>query len=74
MAKNCAVTAAKNGTSVEQSWKIVLKDVLSLAAVFWMSRQAPPNVTSKKQLRERLLRMGMVGRKAATLWGQSDFG
>ena len=54
MAKNCDVTAAKHGTYVEQSWKIVLKDVVSLAAVFWMSRQAPPNVTSKKQLRERL--------------------
>ena len=52
--KNCGVTAAKHGTYVEQSWKIVLKDVVSLAAVFWMSRQAPPNVTSKKQLRERL--------------------
>ena len=54
MAKNCGVTAAKHGTCVEQSWKIVLKDVVSLAAVFWMSRQAPPNVTSEKQLRERL--------------------
>ena len=34
VAKNCGVTAAKNGTYVEQSWKIVLKDAVSLAAVF----------------------------------------
>ena len=61
------------GLTWSKAGKILLKDVVSLAAVFWMSRQAPPNVTSKKKGARETMKDG-DGRKAATLWGQSDFG
>ena len=76
MAKNCGVTAAKNGTYVEQSWKIVLKDVVSLAAVFFCFLDVTPS-SPQRDIRKTAARETMKdgdGRKAATLWGQSDFG
>ena len=54
MAKNCGVTAAKIGTYVEQSWKDTTERCSLPRSCFLDVTPSSPNVTSKKQLRERL--------------------
>ena len=73
MAKNCGVTAAKNGTYVEQSWKDTTERCsLPRSCFLDVTRSSPQRDIQKTAARETM--KDGDGRKTATLWGQSDFG
>ena len=73
MAKNCGVTGAKNGTYVELTWKDSTERCsLPRSSILDVMQSSPQRDIQKTAARETM--KDGEGRKAATLWRQSDFG